>query len=102
MTSADLRRLGSQFGKMAHRVNLVAFSRSTIQNAVDNQFAAAQEREEAERQQRAAEERVADELMREIADQLIQQTVEEAKQQVCREDGLPPDILQMLQEYDVI
>ena len=58
------------------------------------------EQEREEEKQRAAE-GVVDEMIREVTDQLIKQTVEEAKLEVCMEEGLPPEIPQMIDDYAV-
>ena len=42
---------------------------------------------------------VLDEVIREVTDPLIRQTVEDTKVAVCLEEGLPPEILQMIDDY---
>ena len=42
-----------------------------------------------------------DEMIGELVDQLIRQAVEQAKLEVCMDEGLPPEILQMLDDYAV-
>ena len=80
-------------------VKYVAVSQAIIMDAVERIMVAEQEREVEE--QRAAEEGVVDEMVREVADQIIEQTVEEAKFEVCMEEGLPPEIMQMIDDYAV-
>ena len=88
---------------MARPVNYVAVPQSLIDILVEQEFAAAQEKEDREKREReAAEEGVADDMIKELADQLVREAVEAAKQQACMDEGLPPAVLQLLAEYDVI
>ena len=74
-----------------------------IDAAVEKEFVAALQREEAERQRAAAAEGVADELITKVTDQLIRQCVEQVKQQVCMEEGLPPAVLEeLLKDYHAL
>ena len=86
----------------AERQNFVAVSRSMIDAAVEKQFVASLQREE--RQRTAAEaEGVVDELIANVTDQLIRQCVERVKQQVCMEEGLPPAVLEeLLKDYHAL
>ena len=95
VTSADLSRLVRQLVKMAG-VSYTAVSQAMIMEAVERVFG---EQEREEETQRAQD--VVDEVIREVTDQLIKQTVEEAKLEVCMEEGLPPEILQMIDDYAV-
>ena len=43
---------------------------------------------------------VVDELIQEVTDTIIRETIEDTKITTCLEEGLPPEISQLIEEYD--
>ena len=80
-----------QFVKMAG-VGYVTVSQATIIEIVARLFRD-QEREETYTH-------VVDELIQEVTDTIMRETIEDTKITTCLEEGLPPEISQLIQDYD--
>ena len=83
-----------QFVKMAG-VGYVTVSQETIIEIVARLFRD-QEREETQETYN----HVVDELIQEVTDTIMRETIEDTKITTCLEEGLPPEISQLIQDYD--